>query len=500
MPRREPLTEPPAPALAELTALQREQAMARFAVLRPHLEQNVSLSRSAIAAGVPVRTAERWLARYRLGGLVGLARAPRADLGRGKAAAEVIETIEGLYLRKPRPSVATIRRRLLKVGKERHWTVPSYASIYRIIRRLDPGMVTLAHEGHAAYRDQFELLHRFRAPKPNAIWQADHTQLDLNILDAGGRPARPWLTTIIDDHSRVLAGYSVFLGAPSTLQTSLALRQAIWRKADPHWPVCGIPDVLYVDHGSDFTSQHLEQVAADLRFELIFSAVARPQGRGKVERLFSTLNTELLPELPGHLVHGKPATPPRLSLSQLDRELGGFLVGTYNTRVHREIRAVPRAAWLAEGWLPRLPSSLAALDLLLIRVAEERRVHRDGIHFQGMRYMDTTLAGFVGEAVTIRYDPRDMAEVRVFHRNSFLCRAISPEHSGQSITLKDIQAARISRRRALRGEINARTVSIADFLLTPPEPAAAKATRGSRNKMRAGKRKPALRTYFEDSR
>ena len=47
MPRREPLTEPPAPALTELTALQREQAMGRFAVLKPHLEQGVPLSRSA---------------------------------------------------------------------------------------------------------------------------------------------------------------------------------------------------------------------------------------------------------------------------------------------------------------------------------------------------------------------------------------------------------------------------------------------------------------------
>jgi putative transposase len=358
-------------------------------------------------------------------------------------------------------------------------------------------MVTLAHEGHAAYRDQFELVHRFRAPNPNAIWQADHTQLDLHILDARGEQARPWLTTIIDDHSRVLAGSTVFLGAPSTLQTSLALRQAIWRKADPHWPVCGIPDLLYVDHGSDFTSHHLEHVAAEPRFQLAYSAVARPQGRGKVERLFSTLNTELLPELPGYLVGAKPATPPRLSLSQLDRELGRFLVGTYNTRVHSEIGAVPQTAWLADGWLPRLPSSLAALDLLLIRVAEQRKVHRDGIHFQGMRYMDPTLAGFVGEAVTIRYDPRDMAEVRVFHRNSFLCQAISPEHSGQSITLKDIQTARVSRRRALRGEINARTVPISDFLLKQKEPVAIPA---SRAKVRAGKPKPVLRTYFENSR
>src|SRR3546814_16528923 len=98
----------------------------------------------------------------------------------------------------------------------------------------------------------------------------------------------------------------VFLGAPSALNTSLALRQAIWRKADPTWPVCGIPDVLYVDHGSDFTSLHLEQAAADLRIRLIYPAVARPQGRGQLERLFRTLKTELLEELPGNLHNGKP--------------------------------------------------------------------------------------------------------------------------------------------------------------------------------------------------
>jgi len=69
---------------------------------------------------------------------------------------------------------------------------------------------------------------------------------------------RPWLTVVVDDHSRAVAGFTTFVGAPSALQTSLALRQAIWRKTDPAWQVCGIPDVLYVDHGSDFTSTHLE--------------------------------------------------------------------------------------------------------------------------------------------------------------------------------------------------------------------------------------------------
>jgi putative transposase len=146
-------------------------------------------------------------------------------------------------------------------------------------------MVTLAQEGQPAFRDRFELVWRHRASRPNALWQADHTELDVLVLDADGTATRPWLTTVIDDYSRAVAGYTVFLGAPSALHTSLALRQAIWRKTDPAWPVCGIPDVLYVDHGSDFTSTRLGQVAADLRIELVYSAVGRPQGRPTAPRL-----------------------------------------------------------------------------------------------------------------------------------------------------------------------------------------------------------------------
>lgn len=497
MPRRESSTQPPPLALAELTELQRAQAMGRFAVLRPHLEQDVPLSRAAVAAGVPVRTAERWLARYRAGGLTNLSRGPRADVGRRKVAAELLAFVEGEFLRKPRPSASTIHRRVRKLAQERHWTVPSYSSIYAIISRLDPALVTLAHEGAAAFRDRFELVYRHRAERPNAIWQADHTQLDLLILDANGQVVRPWLTTVIDDHSRVIAGYLAFLGAPSILQTSLALRQAIWRKADPAWPVSGIPDVLYVDHGSDFTSHHLEQVAVDLRIELVYSTIARPQGRGKIERLFGTLNTELLPELPGYLVRGKPATTPRLSLSELDRVLGAFLVGTYNVRSHSEIGNTPQAAWLGSGWLPRMPDSLEDLDLLLIQVAKGRSVHRDGIHFQGLRYLDPTLAAYVGEAVTIRYDPRDLGEVRVFHQNRFLCRAISLEHAGEPVTLKDIQTARALRRRELRGQINERIRPATEYL--PPIDPVAEPIITQKSAPTAAK-PTRLRTYREDTK
>ncbi|TNY43440.1 transposase family protein, partial [Streptococcus pyogenes] len=171
------------------------------------------------------------------------------------------------------------------------------------------------------------------------------------ILDTNGAPVRPWLTIVLDDHSRAVAGYAVFVGAPSAIQTALALRQAIWRKDTPSWPICGLPDVLYTDHGSDFTSKHLEQVAADLRIELVFSTVGRPQGRGKIERFFGTINTELLPELPGALSNGKPASPPRLSLGELEVAVKTFVTAVYNARKHSEIDVPPNEAWRGDGWL-----------------------------------------------------------------------------------------------------------------------------------------------------
>lgn len=449
---------------ARLSEDQLSLAQQRWEVLRPHIQEGVPLARAAREAGVALRTAQRWLTRYRTGGLAALARSARSDRGTRRTPPELVRLVEGLALRRPRPSVATIWRQAAQAAAGHDWPAPSYSTVYAIVAAIDPHLVTLAHEGSGALRDRFELVYRRQAEHPNAIWQADHTELDLLVVDADGRPSRPWLTVVLDDCSRAIAGYSLFLGAPSTLNLSLALRQAIWRKSDPSWVVHGMPEVLYVDHGSDFTSHHLAAVAADLHIELVYSAVARPQGRGKIERFFGTLTTELLPQLPGQLVRGHPAPAAELTLAEADAAVGAWISGIYHQRPHGETGTPPQLAWVGEGWLPRTPDSLEQLDLLLVQVAQPRVVHRDGIRFQGSRYLDPTLAAYVGENVTIRYDPRDIGEIRVFHRNQFLCRAISTDYAGQALTLKDIQAARTAHRRALRAQLQDRRSAVREFL------------------------------------
>jgi putative transposase len=166
-------------------------------------------------------------------------------------------------------------------------------------------------------------------------------------------------------------------------------------------------------------------------------------------------------------VRGHPTSPAALTLTQHDTAIKQWITGTYHHRVHSQTGIPPQRAWLADGWLPRTPESLEALDLLLVMVATPRTVHRDGIRFQGLRYHSPILAPYVGKPVTIRYDPRDLAEIRVFHRDRFLARAISPEHAGETITLKDIQTARAAHRRALREQMAARRAAVAEYLPAP---------------------------------
>ena len=86
-----------------------------------------------------------------------------------------------------------------------------------------------------------------------------------------------------------------------------------------------------------------------------------------------------------------------LSLSDLSRQLENYLVNQYLVSPHSTTGQAPQTRWEAGGFLPQMPDSLEKLDLLLLTVPKTMRVRPDGIHFLGMRYIDPTLAAYVGE-------------------------------------------------------------------------------------------------------
>lgn len=56
----------------------------------------------------------------------------------------------------------------------------------------------------AAYREKYDLLSRREAIHAHAMWQADHTSRDVELLDAASKPAQPYLTAIEDDYCHMI--------------------------------------------------------------------------------------------------------------------------------------------------------------------------------------------------------------------------------------------------------------------------------------------------------
>ena len=183
------------PRLSELTEEQRGEAYKRYKLIRESLEEGVPQTVIARESGVPLKTVQRWIRRYRQDGLRGLARLERSDKGKQRGLTEEqVKVVEGLALRKPRRTVVTIQRQVNAIALEQGWREASYGQVRQIVEKLSPALQTLAHEGAETYREEYDLLYRREAKGPNEIWQADHCLLPIWIRDEDGREGRPFFT------------------------------------------------------------------------------------------------------------------------------------------------------------------------------------------------------------------------------------------------------------------------------------------------------------------
>ena len=113
--------------LTSLSEEQRALAMERFAVVRLVVEEGLPQAQVAREQHIPLRSLQRWIALYRKRGLIGLARPTRTDRGTHRhLTTNQIHLIEGLALQKPKPSIATVHRKVIALAQEQEWKPPSY--------------------------------------------------------------------------------------------------------------------------------------------------------------------------------------------------------------------------------------------------------------------------------------------------------------------------------------------------------------------------------------
>ena len=303
------LTEPAMdPAL---TSRQRGQVV-RDLASREHQDpdgKTVSVSR---------RTLDRWIVARRDGGFGALVPSPRQCPPR--LGTETEDLAAGLKMENPARTAAQVRRILAAQGG----AVPSLRTIQRWLEARE---LTTRPGGQPP-----EAFGRFEACEAGEIWTADL----MNGPEIGGRPS--FLAGIIDDRSRFLTG-ARFVRRTDAVRFAGVLRSAVERY--------GIPATLYADNGGCFTDASLARTCAVLGIKLVHSQPGKPAGRGKIEKVFQTIQQQFLVEVTGD--KADPARHPVASLDELNDLLDHWIREVYHQRAHSETGASPQARYQAAG-------------------------------------------------------------------------------------------------------------------------------------------------------
>ncbi|MEH2126909.1 transposase [Nostoc sp.] len=372
--------------------------------------------------GISTRQVERLLKQYHDDKLSESAGVQRSDKGKHRVSEDWQEFIKAIYKESiknkhpisPASIVREVKRHALVDLKLKPGDYPHQATVYRILDPLiaqhkqktkvrNPGsgswMTVVTRDG--------QLL---KADFSNQIIQCDHTKLDIRIIDSNGNllSDRPWLTTVVDTFSSCVVGFHLWIKQPGSTEVALALRHAILPKKysedyqlNKVWEICGTPfQYFFTDGGKDLGSKHLKAIGKKLGFKCELRD--RPPEGGIVERLFGTINTQVLEDLPGYTgsnVQERPKNAEKeacLTIQDIDKILASFFCDIYNHEPYpKDPRETRFERWF-RGMGRKLPEPLneRELDICLMKEAQRVVQAHGSIQFENLIYRGESLKAY----------------------------------------------------------------------------------------------------------
>jgi putative transposase len=336
---------------------------------------------------VSVTSLRRYLKAYQAGGFDALRPQPRCDAGKPRAfAPELLDRAIALREQQPRRTTQALVDILAHDPDVKLAGPLCVHTLTTHLRQRGKTRRLLAQPGRI-YR-------RFERDHVNSLWQGD-AMVGSWLPDPAqpGKKRRAHLFCFLDDHSRLVTHAEWFF-EEALPRMERVLKIAILRR--------GLPRTIYVDNGQVFAAIQFGVACATLGIQRIHGAPYSPEGRGKQERFFETLQTQFLPEV---------ETSDITTLSELNESLWAWLECVYHQREHSETGQTPFARYTAG--LDRVRS----VDPETLRQAflwrEQRKVRRDAtLALQGNLYqVDPHLAG---RTVELRFDPFDLSQVELF--------------------------------------------------------------------------------------
>ena len=133
-------------------------------------------------------------------------------------------------------------------------------------------------------------------------------------------------------------------------------------------------------------------------------------------------------------------------MRELERLLVRYIVDKYNQSIDARLGDQTRfQRW--EAGLIATPNLISERDLDICLMKQTRRtIYRNGyLQFENLTYQGENLAGYAGESVVLRYDPRDITTVLVYQqkggKEEFLARAFAQDLETEQLSLVQISVS-----------------------------------------------------------
>ncbi len=264
-------------------------------------------------------------------------------------------------------------------------------------------------------RKEHKAYQRYQARHRNQRWLGDTCHLlHLNDPEQAGKKKKVYLICWMDDYSRLVThGQCYWAERLPMLEDSL--KKAMMKR--------GLPMQLYVDNGKIYSSNYLDAVCGKLGIMRSRSRPYQPAGKGKIERLFATIQNSFLPEF--HELLKKET----LSLAELNEYLWVWLDKYYHERIHSATKQTPRLRFETCGQPLRTATLEELYDVFLVE--EKRTVDKTKTFSLNGRTFET-VPELVQKRILVRFDPYDLSTTQVYYegkRYPDAVRATLPEHA-----------------------------------------------------------------------
>ena len=337
---------------------------------------------------VSARTLRRWVQSWRQSGQALPALCPKArkDLGTCSLSAELLDHATQLLKENPRRSSEFLVDELEVKFPERKGLI-ARSTLNRHLRRLGVARGANPEQANQPYR-------RYQAPAPNSLWHSDvHYGPPAIFENNKVLPTR--IVGWIDDFSRRCCHCQAY---PSESLPSLedCLKKAILK--------CGIPDRVYTDCGSIYSSTQFALICADLVMIKIPSPPYSPWMHGKIERWWGVSEDQVWSEL---------SLLPPMPVARLNSLLQAWVETEYHRRIHSEIKETPLQRWEANKPTLRWPSEEKVRRIFWLWAVRTVASTATVQLFKNFYYVDPKL---LRTKVICRYDPFDLALVEIWER------------------------------------------------------------------------------------